>query len=513
MKKIASVSKRALAVLMAAMVLFSFSAVTSFAALSFTLSADHDSAAIIVKATGGDGYSYEISPAGTFTQDGNNFKFTTPNAGTFTVTATLGEETDTKILKTVEKTIKAEVDHDDKSITAKVNDSTVSPEIAAQWKFFAYGASSSGNLLYNLTPGNSYKVIGYYFDETSYTLYYGTITSVRLKQRAAAPTNIKATAGVDEITVEAISGAEYKLINAKTGDIESDWDMKNTFTGLEPNTHYTVYARIKATETYLESNEISITLKTLETNTAKVADVEFTDVQMTSLTVKANSDYEYSLDGKTWQTSNKFTGLTKGKDYTVSQRIASYSEGEHIYAPSEAKSKSITTNNAETYNASMTNVKGLTWKDENHIRAGKENEFTVHGDIRNDGNIQWGDTRIVPTKATVKNPKDTKNETEIEFDKATTLNGSDFKKTYNPESTGEKTFTVTYEKQKYMGGDHWEEIETVEQTYKITVLRNDEDGWGMLVRIINFLTDQLPSLLLKAMQWLSDKGLSFMLFI
>ncbi len=503
MKKIASVSKRALAVLMAAMVLFSFSAVTSFAALSFTLSADHDSAAIIVKATGGDGYSYEISPAGTFTQDGSNFKFTTPKEGTFTVTASYEEETATETFTTVKKNITANVNQADKSIT-------ITGEDVDKMTFFAKNAniSVSGTLLYNLSQGIAYEIIGYYFDSATKTLNYGTVTE-ELLPRAAAPANIKATAGVNEITVEPIPGAEYRIV--KTGEIPDDikWSEDNTFTGLEPTTRYTVYARIKKTKTYLESDEISITLMTLETNTAEVADVEFTDVQMTSLTVKANSDYEYSLDGKTWQTSNKFTGLTKGKDYTVYQRIAAHDD----FAASAYKSKSITTNNAETYNASMTNVKGLTWKDEKNIRAGKENEFTVHGDIRNDGNIQWGDTRIVPKKATVKNPKDTKNETEIEFDKATTLNGSDFKKTYNPESTGEKTFTVTYEKQKYMGGDHWEEIETVEQTYKITVLRNDEDGWGVLVGIINFLTDQLPSLLLKAMQWLSDKGLSFMLFI
>jgi len=42
----------------------------------------------------------------------------------------------------------------------------------------------------------------------------------------------------------------------------------------------------------------------------------------TSVTLKATSSYQYSKDGSTWQSSNKFENLTPGSTYTFYQRVA-----------------------------------------------------------------------------------------------------------------------------------------------------------------------------------------------
>lgn len=48
--------------------------------------------------------------------------------------------------------------------------------------------------------------------------------------------------------------------------------------------------------------------------------LEYTD---TSITLKVKAGYEYSCDGKNWQSSNVFTGLSPATKYTLYQRLAS----------------------------------------------------------------------------------------------------------------------------------------------------------------------------------------------
>ena len=69
----------------------------------------------------------------------------------------------------------------------------------------------------------------------------------------------------------------------------------------------------------------------------------------TQSTIKAQgiTDCEYSLDGKTWQKSSEFTGLTSNTTYKIYQRIA---ENKEYYASESSEAISVTTMSKKAYN-------------------------------------------------------------------------------------------------------------------------------------------------------------------
>ena len=503
MKGITSVSKRTFAVLMAAVMLFTFAFVNAYAELSFTLTAGNDGSAITLRSSAADcTYTVSVPTGAVYSQKDGLITLSTPAAGAYTVTATKSDSSDTgSVAFTAEQvTLTADLNQEERSMTVS-NSASISDMV-----YFAKGVkvSVNGNFLYNLTAGTEYTIIGYKYDSGAGKLYFGTLT-VKLKASQAAPKAVNPTATTNSITVEKIAGAEYKLekIEGSSKTVVKDWQDSNEFTGLEPGTWYTVSARIKATSDKLASSAVSANIKTYKDAAGKPVEVTFDSVTKNAVTLTPHDGYEYSKDGKTWQDSNKFTGLTADKDYTFYQRIAADAD----HAASEASKKNVKTNSADIYTADMKNVSNLKWSSEK-IRAGKDNSFTLYGDIRHNGNIQWGDTRIVPQNLTDGNA--------IVYRSEMTVNkeGTEYKGKYHPTSTGNKTITVTYVKEVYKGTDGWEQIgDPIVQTYEVSVLRNDSGIWGLLIGILNVLTGSLPTMLGTLMKWLQEHGASFLLFI
>ena len=111
-------------------------------------------------------------------------------------------------------------------------------------------------------------------------------------------------------------GVEYSI------DLIS-WQDSNVFSALLPNTTYTVYARIKATDEAFAS-EVSngTTVTTLKTYTKTPIAPTAAQITDTSVTLTDNDGYEYSMDGISWQEENLFENLAPNREYTFYQRIA-----------------------------------------------------------------------------------------------------------------------------------------------------------------------------------------------
>ncbi len=503
MKKITSVSKRAVAVFMAVLMLCSFTAVTSFADISISLEAGGTVDGVTLTASPSENMTYTVknSPTGSnSTVSGSVITLKEVKPGSYTFEAVGTDEESATITITVQEvTLKADKNDEERTLTMSCDDVSGLTYKVKNTSSYAV----NGNLIFNLKSGTAYRVYGFKYDSAAKKLYYGEILSEKIKDTQNPPANVKPVATADSITVESISGAEYQL-KIDGGEIIRDWQDSNVFTGLAVGTWYTVSARLKATDTKLASEPTSVSIKTLQNCKDTPKPVNFTEVTKTTLTVEALAGYEYSKDGSTWSTNNKFTGLTAGKDYTIYQRIAATEE----YAPSAPVSKSITTNTAEVYNASATKLSAVSWDDAENVRVGKENKFILNGDIRTDGNIQWGDTRIIPYSFSDGNT------TIYKAQMTANAKGSQFTGKYNPTSTGEKSITVIYIKEEYKGTDGWVQVgEPIVQNSKVTALHSDEGAWGFLVQILRFLTTTLPSYLQTGMKWLQEHGMSFLLFI
>ena len=90
---------------------------------------------------------------------------------------------------------------------------------------------------------------------------------------------------------------------------------------------------------YAVSNDISYVLIKDYVDTPDAPEVE--SVTNNTVTLKKVSGYEYSKDGKNWQSSNVFTGLNAGTSYTFYQRTA---ETDTSYASAASADLKVTTN-------------------------------------------------------------------------------------------------------------------------------------------------------------------------
>ncbi len=511
-----NISKRTLAVLMAALMLLSVMSVSSFATLTFTLTASDNGSNVALTASSSD-YTYTAEAPSTdgAAVSGKKITINTLSAGNYTITAKNSDNTDTGSVTVKGQKVTFTIDPAEETQTLIITNSS-----GVDLKFFVKGLQAKvqkiNDTLTTITDikltgtEKQYTIIGYYFDTASNTLYFGEQKVNKFKDKQNAPSGIKPTATEDTITIEKITGAEYAITDGTTVPQDTDWTDENVFTkcggeALKAEQFYTVYARMKATDDKLASDAVSAKIKTLKpcaTTPEKVAPVDFTSVTKTAVTIKSVDGYEYSNDGKTWSSKTTFTGLTSGKSYTFYQRVAAKDD----FAPSAPTSKSVTTNTADIYTADIKKIGTLTWKDADNIRMGKENEFTLSGDIRTNGNIQWGDTCVVPVSFS--------DGTATITSFTPSADGSKFAAKYTPASTGEKKITVIYQKKIYKGTDGWvNDGEPITQTYNITVLHSDDGFWGILVKLVNFLTGQFPQMLANGMKWLQEHGASFLIFI
>ncbi|MBE6637837.1 MAG: hypothetical protein E7616_00055 [Ruminococcaceae bacterium] len=158
------------------------------------------------------------------------------------------------------------------------------------------------------------------------TIKYGNTTMVKVPTAG----NITAT----EITLHAVSGYEYRINGGA-------WQKGTKFTGLKPNTEYSFTCRIAETNDTVAGPESAVTkIKTIKyTNTAVAKAPTVSKVNANSITLNTVEGYEYSRDGRNWQTDPIFGGLSANTAYSFYCRIA---ETETYYA-SAASAKAVLT--------------------------------------------------------------------------------------------------------------------------------------------------------------------------
>ncbi len=116
------------------------------------------------------------------------------------------------------------------------------------------------------------------------------------------------------VTLLAITNGEYSIDGL-------NWQKSNMFTNLTPNYTYTFfqrYAKNGATEASNKSGGTTITTDKITPNAPDAPIMLYRTHN--SITLVANSAYEYSLDGENWQTDNKFENLVSDTTYNFYQR-------------------------------------------------------------------------------------------------------------------------------------------------------------------------------------------------
>ena len=195
------------------------------------------------------------------------------------------------------------------------------------------------NTFENLNPGTKYtlyqRIKATSENSESYTSSVLSVTT--LKYNNSNKVNIPIVEGKTDKTISLlkIEGYEYSLD-------KTTWQDNNIFGNLTPGTKYTLYQRIKETETTYASEiseglEVS-TKKSENTNEVEIPVLE--EVTETTIMVTKKIEYEYSIDKVTWQDNSYFKNLTPGTEYTIYQRIK---ETDSTYASdiTELKVKTI----------------------------------------------------------------------------------------------------------------------------------------------------------------------------
>ena len=130
----------------------------------------------------------------------------------------------------------------------------------------------------------------------------------------SAPTVASKTS--TSVTLTAISGYEYGISGG-------NWQTSPTFTGLSPATTYYFFQRVAATATTNASQaSASVAVTTSKASAATPSAPTLSTFDSTSVTLVYTAGYQYSKDGKTWQNSAYFDGLSPATTYTFYRRVA-----------------------------------------------------------------------------------------------------------------------------------------------------------------------------------------------
>ena len=181
------------------------------------------------------------------------------------------------------------------------------------------GEWQSSNVFAGLAPNSTHKFYQRIAEtDTAYASEPSEVLTVTTLKNTvnipSAPTALSKTA--NSVTLKGISGYEYKMDNG-------EWQSSNVFTGLAPNSTHKFYQRIAETDiAYVSEPSEALTVATLKNTVNAPSAPTVLSKTANSVTLKDISGYEYSADGKVWQKSNVFTGLTEDTEYTFYQRIA-----------------------------------------------------------------------------------------------------------------------------------------------------------------------------------------------
>lgn len=119
----------------------------------------------------------------------------------------------------------------------------------------------------------------------------------------------------DSVTLVMVSGLEYRMEGG-------EWQKSNLFTGLSPATAYRFYARVAATENAPASLPGgALTVTTSDRSEIVLPPPVLASRTDSSVTLKAEDGFEYSMDGAVWQNDPVFTGLASRTAYFFYKRL------------------------------------------------------------------------------------------------------------------------------------------------------------------------------------------------
>lgn len=352
------------------------------------------------------------------------------------------------------------------------------------------GTAENGDVLfYNLTMGQKYTV---YATITVDGKDYSNSDSVTLKKAQAAPT-AQAAKEVTSTSIEisAITGGEY-MIEGK-GITEPAYGSKTKFTDLTPNESYTIYIRFKETDDKYASEATKLVVKTLKASSyteAPDAPV-LADKTMNSITVVEQSGILYSIDGKNWQSSGKFTGLKAGVTYSI-YAMYDYDKTEEEAGP-VSKPLDVKTNTKANSPATLDDCKITINTNENNY-ANEPINFSVEVNSAYVTNkAEYGDTIYIPTSYQINDGE----KVNIPL-----VKGTKFTAAFTPGvENANKTikFTINFTKMKYTGGTEWVNVgEETSTVHKIDV-GPEHTIWvdiaAAFTGLFNLLFDTLPGML------------------
>lgn len=370
---------------------------------------------------------------------------------------------------TVAKPAAVTVDGVDYPVNVSIAPEAAAPQTLEDGSLFFYGLEAGKT--YTITA--SVELEGYAAGTATHTF-----KTKPADPAAPVPTKVTATT----ITIKSVSGCEYMLATASGAEV-AEWGSKTTFEGLDADTAYVVYIRVKETEKAYASDAASIGVKTLLAPKAKAATPVLVDKTNTTITVAEDDGVEYSIDGgKKWQTSGKFTGLTKDTAYTVIARYAFDASVQDASPVSDALQ--VKTNSRAGYAA---DIKNTTFKVDGNNYADESLTIVVTGDApANIYEIQYGDTKLVPEKFSVNGGE-----------KYGITNGKFSFVPGTENANSEVEVTVYFVEYKY-DGSKWVPVETIEKDYDVKVgpvndfFNKLKEGFAA---VLNALLNTIPALI------------------
>lgn len=155
------------------------------------------------------------------------------------------------------------------------------------------------NKFTGLTPGTEYQLVAQYVGNDDYVASKEVIVNVKTTKEAETPelssadvkrgdTSLKVTKQFD---TDKYGQVEYELTDSH-GNVIKGWQANSEFTGLTPDTEYTISVRYKGNDEYLESDKASVTVKTKKTAEPQVS-VDNIYGSSDSFTIKDNPDTSY----------------------------------------------------------------------------------------------------------------------------------------------------------------------------------------------------------------------------
>lgn len=355
-------------------------------------------------------------------------------------------------------------------------------------------AFSANNEFTGLSTGKTYKVSGKYI-ETPTTLESPVeskeVTLLKDQAKPNAPTLDSRT--TTSIKLKSIANGQYRKFTEGMGD-EDGWVETVEFTGLTAGTFYSFQQRKKAIPNDSKASPASDTasFKTLLASAGKVpAAVELAEVTQNSFTIKkpATETYEYSKDnGTTWQLSPVFKDLTGGP-FDVVQRIVA--EEDHEPNPSSAVLK-VVLNKADPFKATINDLPAAHFGSKD-IYYSKDNTFYAYSIQRTTGQNQWGDIRIIPVTCEI--------EGEAVFPFAYDKENRYVAKV-NPQAAKDYKIIVNYDIQRW-NGTGYEKIDGVASNkISFKAVKEPSEFERIMNKIFTFLFTTLPNWIMQGLDFL-----------